>query len=44
MVMVMADETGSAVAVAVTLFKAVADNNRNCGGRQQLTKCGRRHW
>jgi hypothetical protein len=25
------------------LAKVVADNNRNCGGRQQSTKCGRRH-
>ncbi len=46
-VMVVAEKvakTGSAVALAVTVAKAVADNNRNCGGRQQSTKCGRQHW
>jgi hypothetical protein len=28
-------QVGSAVAAAVTVDKALADNNRNCGGRQQ---------
>jgi hypothetical protein len=37
--MATAAETGSAVAAAVTVAMAVADNNRNCGGRQQSTKC-----
>jgi hypothetical protein len=39
--MVMAAKTGSAVAVAVTMamVMVVADNNRNCRGRQQSTKC-----
>jgi hypothetical protein len=36
----MADETGSAVAVVVTVAMVVADNNRNCGGRQQSITCG----
>jgi hypothetical protein len=31
---------GSAVEAAVTVATAVADNNRNCRGRQQSTKCG----
>jgi hypothetical protein len=35
-------ETGSAVAAAVTVAMVVADINRNCGGRQESTKCGRR--
>jgi hypothetical protein len=39
--MVTAAETISAVAAAATVAKAVADNNRNCGGRQQSTKRGR---
>jgi hypothetical protein len=30
-------EAISAVAVAATMAMAVADNNRNCGGRQQST-------
>jgi hypothetical protein len=34
-------KTESAVAAAATVAMAVADNNRNCGGRQQSTKCGR---
>jgi hypothetical protein len=38
--MVTAAEAVSAVAAA-TVALAVADNNRNCGGRQQSTKCGR---
>ncbi len=33
-------KTGSAVAAAATVAMVVADNNRNCGGRQQSTKCG----
>jgi hypothetical protein len=37
-------KTGSVVAVAETVAKAVADNNRSCRGRQQSTKCSRRHW
>jgi hypothetical protein len=36
----MAAKTGSVVAVVATVAMAVADNNRNCGGRQQSTKCG----
>ncbi len=36
-----AAKTESAVAAAVTVAMAVADNNRNCRGRQQSTKCGR---
>ncbi len=39
----MEAEAGSAVVAAMTVAKAVADNNRNCRGRQQSTKCGRRH-
>ncbi len=39
--MVTAAETISAVAVAATVAMVVTDNNRNCGGRQQSTKCGR---
>jgi hypothetical protein len=34
-------ETVSAVAAAATVAMVVADNNRNCGGRQQSTKCSR---
>jgi hypothetical protein len=41
---VTAAKTGSAVAAVVTMAKAVADNNKNCRGRQQSTKCGRQHW
>jgi hypothetical protein len=37
----MAAKTDSAVAVTATVARAVADNNRNCGGRQQSTKCVR---
>ncbi len=40
---VTAAKAGSALAAAVIVAKAVADNNRNCGGRQQSTKCGRPH-
>jgi hypothetical protein len=36
-------KAGSAVLAMVTVAKAVADNNRNCGGRQQSIKCGRRY-
>ncbi len=36
-----AAETESAVAAAATVAMAVADNKRNCGGRQQSTKCSR---
>jgi hypothetical protein len=39
--MVTAAESVSAVVAAATVAMAVADNNRNCGGRQQSTKCGR---
>ncbi len=39
MVMAMAAETGSMMAAAATVAMVVADNNRNCGGRQQSTKC-----
>jgi hypothetical protein len=39
--MVMAAKIGSAMAAVVTVAMAVADDNRNCGGRQQSTKCGR---
>jgi hypothetical protein len=39
--MAMAAKTESAVAAEGTVTMAVADNNRNCGGRQQSTKCGR---
>ncbi len=35
-------EIGSAAAAAATVAMAVADNNRNCRDRQDLTKCGRR--
>jgi hypothetical protein len=35
MAMVTATETISVVAAAATVAMAVADNNRNCGGRQQ---------
>jgi hypothetical protein len=42
--MATAAETVLAVAVAATVAMAVADINRNCGGRQQSTKCGRRQW
>ncbi len=42
--MATAAEAGSAVAAAVTVAKVVADNNRNCRGRQQSIKCGRWHW
>ena len=41
MAMVTAAEVVSVVAAAATMAMAVADNNRNCGGRQELTKCGR---
>jgi hypothetical protein len=41
MAAVIAAETGSMVAAGVTVAMAVADNNRNCGGRQKSTKCGR---
>ncbi len=37
-------ETGSVVAATATVAMAVADNNRNCRGRQQSTKCGRWTW
>jgi hypothetical protein len=37
----MGTETESVVAAVATVAIAVADNNRNCGGRQQSTKCGR---
>jgi hypothetical protein len=40
--MVTAAEAVSAVAAAATMDMAVANNNRNCGGRQQSTKLGRR--
>ncbi len=36
-----ASKTESAVVAAGTVAMAVAENNRNCGGRQQSTKCGR---
>jgi hypothetical protein len=36
-----AAKTGSAVAAAATVATGVADNNRDFGGRQQSTKCGR---
>jgi hypothetical protein len=39
--MATAAEAISAVAVAATINMAVANNNRNCGGRQQSTKWGR---
>jgi hypothetical protein len=32
-------ESALAVAAVATVAMAVADNNRNCGGRQQSTKC-----
>ncbi len=35
MAMVKAAEAVSAVAAATTMAMLVADNNRNCGGRQQ---------
>jgi hypothetical protein len=35
--MATAAEAVSAVAAAATMAMAVADNNRNCGGRQQST-------
>jgi hypothetical protein len=34
-------ETVSAVAAAATVVMAVVEKNRNCGGRQQSTKCSR---
>ncbi len=37
--MVTAAETRSTVAEVATVAMAVADNNRNCGGRQKSTKC-----
>jgi hypothetical protein len=40
--MVTAAETVSAVAAAATVAMVVADNNRNCRGRQQSTKLDRR--
>ncbi len=39
--MATAAETVAAVAAAATVAMAVADNNRNCRGGQQSTKCGR---
>ncbi len=39
----MAAQTGSGMAAAGTVAMAVAVNNRNCGGRQQSTKCGSGH-
>ncbi len=39
--MATAAKTESVVAAAVTVAMAVAHNNRNCGGRQQSTKCNR---
>jgi hypothetical protein len=41
MVTATAAETESAVAAAMTVAMAAADNKRNCKGRQQSTKCGR---
>ncbi len=41
MAMATAAKTESAVAAATTVAMVVADNNRNCGGRQQSSKCGR---
>jgi hypothetical protein len=38
--MAMAAKIGSAAAAAATVAMAVTDNNRNCRGRQQSTKCG----
>ncbi len=35
-----AAETGSVVAAAAEVAMAAADNNKNCGGRQQSTNCG----
>jgi hypothetical protein len=40
--MVTVAEAVSAMATVATMAMVVADNNRNCGGRQQSTKCGRR--
>ncbi len=37
----MAAEAGLAGAAVASVAMAVADSNRNCGGRQQSTKCGR---
>jgi hypothetical protein len=37
-------ETGSAVAAVATVAMAVADNNRNCWGRQESTKCSSQQW
>ncbi len=39
-----AAETGLAVAAAATVAMVVADNNRNCGGRQESTKSSRWQW
>ncbi len=39
--MATAAEAVSAVAAAATIDMVVANNNRNCGGRQQSTKWGR---
>jgi hypothetical protein len=41
MVVVTVAKTESAVAALATVAMVVAVNNRNCGGRQQSTKCGR---
>ncbi len=38
--MVTAAKKGSEVAAAATVAMVVTDNNRNCGGRQQSSKCG----
>jgi hypothetical protein len=38
--MVMVAKTGSVGAAVATVAKAVADNNRNCEGRQESTKWG----
>ncbi len=39
MAMVTVVKTGSVVAAVATVAMMVADNNRNCRGRQQSTKC-----
>ena len=41
MVVVTVAKTESAVAALATMVMVVAVNKRNCGGRQQSTKCGR---
>ncbi len=38
--MATATQTGSVMAAVGTVAMAGADNNRNCGDRQQSTKCG----